>query len=162
MEDVVKIKSGLSVTFDRSIGRRGQQKIFSLGEPELRAASAESCYMWNVRGGRAGFVCRAAIWRFHFLFSFFKLSGRLCAVGIGRKRVCWHAAAVLWGVSALKRKKKKTLIKNKLKNAASVCAALWSWTENRGSGGRSKKEWFTIKRNAQKRRGWVRTEREKN
>lgn len=45
MEDVVKIKSGLSVTFDRSIGRRGQQKIFSLGEPELRAASAESCYM---------------------------------------------------------------------------------------------------------------------
>lgn len=30
---------------DRSIGRRGQQKIFSLGEPELRAASAESCYM---------------------------------------------------------------------------------------------------------------------
>lgn len=114
MEDVVKIKSG----------RRGQQKIFSLGEPELRAASAESCYMWNVRGGRAGFVCRAAIWRFHFLFSFFKLSGRLCAVGIGRKRVCWHAAAALWGVSALKRKRKKTLIKNKLKNAASVCAAL--------------------------------------
>lgn len=37
------------------------------------------------------------------------------------------------------KKKKKTLIKNKLKNAASVCAALWSWTENRGSGGRSKK-----------------------
>lgn len=31
---------------DRSINRsEGQQKIFSLGEPELRAASAESCYM---------------------------------------------------------------------------------------------------------------------
>lgn len=39
----MKIKSECD---DRSIGRRGQQKIFfSLGEPELRAASAESCYM---------------------------------------------------------------------------------------------------------------------
>lgn len=43
----MKIKSGLSVTFDRSIGRSegAAEDFFSLGEPELRAASAESCYM---------------------------------------------------------------------------------------------------------------------
>lgn len=41
-----KIRSECDVrSIDRSIDRRGQQKIFSLGEPELRVASAESCYM---------------------------------------------------------------------------------------------------------------------
>lgn len=40
----MKIKSGPSVTIGRSVGG-GSRRLFSLGEPELRAASAESCYM---------------------------------------------------------------------------------------------------------------------